>query len=250
MRVTILGSSPACPNPGGASSGYLLESREGRLLMDCGHAVVPFLETVTDFTSINAIILSHMHPDHFFDLIPLKYGLQFTGTGPLPLYIPPDGLDMLERVRQALHLHDTFWTEAYQLETYDPHTPLTVAGITIRFAPTKHFVPAYAMHLEEQGNRASLGYTSDTAWDEDVLDLLRGTSLALVEATLTNTAEGSVTDGHMTAAQAGRMARMAGVERLVLTHYWHTLEDVVLAEAGRAFQNQVEMACQGQVYEI
>ncbi len=250
MRVTILGSGPACPNPGGASAGYLLESETIRLLVDCGHAVVPFLQTVTDFTGIDAIILSHMHPDHFFDLVPLKYGLQFTGTRPRPLYLPPDGMHALERLRVALGLQETFWQEAYELRTYDPGAPLEVNGITITFTPTKHFVPAYAMRFTERGSDASISYTSDTAWNEDVLDLLRGSSLALVESTLTESAEGSVTDGHMTASQAGNMGRTAGVGRLVLTHYWHEHAGRVRIEAARAFRQPVELAQQGNSYEV
>jgi ribonuclease BN (tRNA processing enzyme) len=250
MRITILGSSPACPNPGGASAGYLVESRVGRLLVDCGHGVVPFLQTVTDFDAITAIIISHMHPDHFFDLLPLAYGLQFSGAGPRPLYLPPGGRDILERLADAVGLPAGFWSNSYHLHQYDPAQRMEVAGLHIEFAPTQHFVPANAMRFIDQADGATAGYTADTAASDLVVDLLRGTSLAIIESTLAGDVRGSSTSGHLTASQAGEMARRAGACAVVLTHYWDAIAERLHAEASRTFGQPVEMARQGMVFEL
>ncbi len=250
MRITILGASPACPNPGGASAGYLIESGNDRLLVDCGHGVVSFLQTVTDLNTITAIIISHMHPDHFLDLLPLAYGMQFTGATPRPLYLPPGGLRVLEGLQEPLRLHAGFWSEAYHIHHYDPSQSLGIAGMQIAFAATRHFVPANAMRFTDPVGGATAAYTADTGWSGEVMELLGGASLALIEATLLSDASGSVTEGHMTAVQAGVMARQAGVPRAVLTHYWHAIREQLRAEASQAFGQRVEMARQGQVYEV
>lgn len=250
MRVTILGSSPACPNPGDASAGYLIESSEGCLLVDCGHGVIPFLRTVTPLGAIDAIIISHMHPDHFFDLLPLAYGLRFTGTTPRLLYLPPGGPAVLERLQDALHLNAGFWSESYHIHEYDPSEPLGIAGLRIEFAPTRHFIPANAMRFTDQIDNGTVAYTADTATTENVVDLLRGSSLAIIESTLAGGAGGNSTLGHLTAPQAGELARQAQVGRVVLTHYWQTIADQAQAEATQTFGHEVEMAKQGDVYDV
>lgn len=250
MRITILGSSPACPNPGGASAGYLIESRASRLLVDCGHGVVPFLQTVTSLDAITAIIISHMHPDHFFDLLPLAYGLQFNGAGPRPLYLPPGGLQTLERLQTTLGLAADFWRQSYHIHHYEPAKAMEIAGLHVTFAPTQHFVPANAMRFTDETSGAAAAYTADTALNGDVVELLRGAPLALIESTLPGDADGSSTEGHLTAPQAGEMARQAGVRRVVLTHYWDAMAQRLQAEASRTFGQPVEMARQGKVYEV
>lgn len=250
MRITILGSSPSCPNPGGASAGYLIESAGGRLLVDCGHGVVPFLQTQTDLNGITAIIISHMHPDHFFDLLPLAYGMQFAGVAPRPLYLPPGGFRVLERLQGAVGLAEDFWSQSYHIHHYDPSEPSDIAGLRIEFAPTRHFISANAMRFTDRTGGSTAAYTADTASSEDVMELLEGAALAIVESTLAGDTTGSVTEGHMTAPQAGEMARQAGVSRVVLTHYWEAIAERVQAEATQAFGQRVEMAKQGQVYEL
>lgn len=250
MRITVLGASPACPNPGDASAGYLLETGQGRLLVDCGHGVVSFLRTVTDLGQISAIIISHMHPDHIFDLLPLAYGLRFTGTAAPPLFLPPGGTETLDRLRDALRLPDQFWAESYRLREYDPSVPLEITGLRIAFAATRHFVPANAMRFMDSASGATAAYTADTAVSDDVVELLRGSSLAIIESTLPGDAAGSSIQGHLTAPQAGEMARRAGVGRVVLTHYWQAVAERVQQEAAQSFGQPVEMARQGQVYEI
>ncbi len=94
MRLTIVGAGPVMPNPGGASSGYLLTAGDTRLLVDCGPGVVSRLQRYVACADLTAIVISHFHSDHLLDLVPLRYGLQFAPGAkgrPRPrLYLPPD----------------------------------------------------------------------------------------------------------------------------------------------------------------
>jgi ribonuclease BN (tRNA processing enzyme) len=90
MRLTVLGCSPAYPNPGGRSSGYLLTRESGTLLLDCGHGVAGALRATLQLERLDAILLTHMHADHFFDLVPLHYALELLGLR-VPLWLPPGG---------------------------------------------------------------------------------------------------------------------------------------------------------------
>src|SRR5579885_3687157 len=120
MKLTVLGSSPACANPGDASSGYLLSGEGGSLLVDCGHGVVGKLRAVAELDSLSAVLISHMHPDHIFDLVPLRYGFQFLSLPPIPLLLPPNGREALGRLLAALNLPDTFFQDTFDVREYDP----------------------------------------------------------------------------------------------------------------------------------
>src|ERR1041385_6735293 len=75
VKLTVVGCSPAWPNPGGAQSGYLLEDGGGRLLLDCGPGVLARLRaTDADWPRVDAIVVTHWHPDHRGDLGPWGCG--------------------------------------------------------------------------------------------------------------------------------------------------------------------------------
>ena len=97
MKLTVVGCSPAWPNPGGAQSGYLVEGSE-RVLLDCGPGVLPRLREQEGWPRVNAIVITHFHLDHWGDLVPWTFGAMF-GPGrdtPKPeLWLPPGGAEEL-----------------------------------------------------------------------------------------------------------------------------------------------------------
>lgn len=252
MKLTILGASPAVPNPGGACSGYLLQTDSSTLLIDCGHGVSSVLQTVVDLTDISAIVISHMHPDHFFDLIPLKYGYLFQGFSGVPLFLPPDGKAVLHRLQSAIGLNKRFFEESFTLHEYGTDRVLRdVPGLSVNFAPTQHFVAGYALRVSENDDSGRhFFYSSDTAWVDTVLALSRGASLGLLEATLVKPEAIDELPGHLTAAEAGELARIAGVEQLVLTHYPIGLAEEIRREASSTFGREVHLAEERQVYTV
>ena len=251
MKLIVAGSSPAYPNPGSASSGYLIEQDGQCVLVDCGHGVAGSAMSLRPIETLRGIVISHMHPDHYFDLVPLTYAFEAYELDPIPLWLPPEGQRTLEKLQSAVDLHPDFFANQLQISTYDPGASIEVGCIEIRFTPTQHFVPAYAMKFSYDGrDGASLFYSSDTGWKESVVDFAAAAGLALVEATLDVDAADEERRGHMTPRDAARMAREAGVQRLVLTHFPREDGEQFLRQARDVFGANVSLARVGDEYSV
>ena len=77
MRLTVLGKSPSWQDAGGACSGYLVEENGTRILLDCGNGVFAKLREHVDYVDVDAVVISHLHADHFLDLVPYSYALTY-----------------------------------------------------------------------------------------------------------------------------------------------------------------------------
>lgn len=198
------------------------------------------LRQVMDYPELDAIVITHMHADHFIDLIPLRYGLKY---GPLlrsdrmPIWLPPGGEEMLRSfcATFAKEGNGDFLDEVFDVREYDPTSSLEVGDITLSFAKTVHYIDAYAIRADHKG--ASIVYSSDTAPCERVEELARGCSLFLCEAALGLATEDGTMRGHLSAIEAGQMARNAGARRLVLTHYGTEFAPRELEDAATAVFN-------------
>ena len=234
--LTILGSSCAIPRPGRACSSYLIEDRGRRTVLDFGTGAFANLRLHLRADMVDAIVISHLHTDHFLDLIPLRYALRYgerARRGRVEVYLPPGGIAMLESVGAALSRESgDFFHDVYELHEYDVRTTLWLGEAGIRFALTTHYIAAYAMRYESESG--SLVYSADTAYDERVATLARRADLFLCEATLG--AHGREVDGvhgHISAEEAGRLAEAAEVKRLLLTHYGADSDPRELERAAR-----------------
>src|ERR671932_2330240 len=77
MRLTVLGKSPSWQDAGGACSGYLIEEGDTAVVIDCGNGVFGKLRRFRDYTKVDAVVISHLHADHFLDLVPFAYALTY-----------------------------------------------------------------------------------------------------------------------------------------------------------------------------
>src|SRR5437667_1747956 len=77
MRLTVLGKSPSWQDADGACSGYLIEEEGTAVLLDCGNGVFSKLRRFRDYTTVDAVVISHLHADHFLDLVPFSYALTY-----------------------------------------------------------------------------------------------------------------------------------------------------------------------------
>src|SRR4030088_3042722 len=108
LTLTILGCGPAAPNPGGACSGYLLRQAESAVLMDCGSGIAGRIAQHVPVNRLQGVAISHLHPDHYFDLVPLHYMLKFGEQRPadleprLAVYVPPGGREFLSQLGQHI----------------------------------------------------------------------------------------------------------------------------------------------------
>ncbi|MCY3558122.1 MAG: MBL fold metallo-hydrolase [Chloroflexi bacterium] len=252
MRLTVLGSGAACAGNGGNSSGYLVEDSGLRILLDCGHGVASTLVSRCPPVTIDHIFISHMHADHFIDLLPLRFAVTRDMDGlPQPcgrLHLPPGGGESLERLLEAVCFPANFFSSVWQVSEYQPGSTHDLGcSVSARLAGGIHYVPGWAIRID---GSASLTYTGDTAPSDDIRDLAAGSDLLLAEATLDEPECGPVR-GHLTAHQAAELAASAGVQSLMLTHFWYDADrDAAGREARKWLEAEVLVASDGAVVEL
>ena len=253
MQLTVLGSGAACPAAGSRSSGYLVTDQDQAVLLDCGQGVAPALLSERPDGHVDHIIISHMHVDHFIDLLALRFRLVRDLAGIeaaqrcTTLHLPPGGAAVLSAVLRAVSFREDFCTSAFQVQEYDPQQPLALGTLRAHFAPARHYIPAWAVRLE---GGASLTYSGDTAPSAAVTDLARGSDLFLCEATLSKSEDGA-RRGHCTPAEAAAMARDAEARRLLLTHFWFETDlEAVERQARTAYEGPLQAARDGLRFHL
>jgi ribonuclease BN (tRNA processing enzyme) len=218
VKLTVVGCSPAWPNPGGTQSGYLIEDGDGRLLLDCGAGVLARLREREGWPRLNAIAVTHFHLDHWADLVPWVWGTLFGPGRELPrveLWLPPGGVRQMEHMGSHFGWSDMF-QQAFTLKEYEPQHPFAVAGFELTAARLVHYdLETYGFRVA--GNGATLTYSSDSAPCDDLVELARGADLFLCEATLATGDEEGLR-GHLSADEAVAAFRDAGASRLLITH--------------------------------
>ena len=259
MRLTVLGSGAACPAGGQNSSGYLVETGSGdsdgrRMLLDCGHGVASALLAERPAGDVDDIWVSHMHADHFIDVLALRFRI-CRDMGGVPraerrttLHLPPGGRERLQAILEAVTFPQDFCANTFTVQEYTPGEAQDLGGVRVRMAPAVHYIPAYAFRVEADG--ASLTYTGDTAPAPAVTDLAQGSDLFVCEATLDEPETGAHR-GHSTPEQAAAMAAEARVGRLLLTHFWYDTDIESFGErARRSGSVPVDIAHDGRHCEV
>jgi len=254
----VLGKSPSWQDADGACSGYLVEEQGVRLLLDCGNGVFAKLRRHHEYDQVDAVVISHLHADHFLDLVPYSYALTYgprrqraAAEPPRPvLHAPTGARDTFRRVVGAWGNQDLV-EGAFDLREYAADDVLHVGPLTIRFRVVPHYVPTHAVEITSAigaGGRFTFG--ADSAPNDALCEFARDTDLLMVEATLPEP-EPFEPRGHMTAAEAGEHARRARARRLVITHISDELDlDRARAEAERAYGGPVEVAREGATYTV
>jgi ribonuclease BN (tRNA processing enzyme) len=252
VRLTVLGKSPSWTDAGGACSGYLVEEGGTALLMDCGSGVFGKLRRYHDYLAVDAVVISHLHADHFLDLVPYAYALIYAPRQPdgrPVLHAPPGARETFRQVTGAWGSPDLI-ERAFQLREYGLDDTLEVGRLALRFLPVPHYVATNAMELSSRADGRRLTYGADTAPSAELCDFARETDLLLIEATLREP-ESEEPRGHLTPAEAGEHGRRAAARRLVLTHLSDQLDESwARGEAERAYGRPVEVAYEGAVYTV
>lgn len=252
MRLTVIGCSGSYPGPESPASCYLLEAdqegRSWRLVVDLGSGALGTLQRYVDPLSLDAVLLSHLHPDHYFDISGLYVLWRYHPAGPrerIPVY-GPAGVARQAARAYGLPLEPGMSAE-FDFREYDD-APIHLGPFVVRVARVVHPVPAYGMRIDAGGR--SLVYSGDTGPCDALVELAKGTDLLLAEASFVESADNPA-DLHLTGAEAGRAAYDAGAGRLVLTHIppWHDRE-VALAEARSTYSGPIELAATGVTYDV
>jgi ribonuclease BN (tRNA processing enzyme) len=251
LTWTVLGGSPAWPNPGQAASGYVLESPGKRVLVDCGSGVAAELRA-RDPGPLDAIVISHFHADHWFDLVPLHYAYLYGSWHDRPhpeLHVPPDGRDVLDRVASVWGGTVRTFEEAFEVSEYDPGAELRIGDVRLAFARGLHYTPCYSIRIEQDG--VVIVYSADTAPTDTLVKFADRADLFVCEASLASASRDDVERGHMDADEAADAAAAAHVRQLLLTHVpAENGVQRVLERARSRYSGPVEIARPGLRYDL
>jgi len=249
-RLSVLGSCGAWPEPGRACSGFLLESAGYRVVLDLGYATLPRLLTALDSPvadGLDAVVVTHAHPDHMIDLHGLFRARWFgrRGAPRIPLFAPSAVLDRVVKLEEDDRdaVGRVFDWHPLPAERYD------VGPFRLDSVALPHFVPNAGVRLVTP--EVSVAYTGDTGPSPLLAELGAGVDLFVVEATDRCQQPGTPAAPpgaarHLTAVHAGEVAAAAGAARLLLTHFWPGNDrEQSRADAASAYGGVVLLADEG-----
>jgi ribonuclease BN (tRNA processing enzyme) len=240
VKVTVVGCSPAWPNPGGAQSGYLVEG-SGLLLLDCGPGVLPRLREREAWPQIDAIAITHFHLDHWGDLVPWVWGSQFgpgSKSAKVELWLPPGGTSELRHF--GTHFGNvTMFEQAFHVREYAEGETFEAAGLRVTPVRVPHYeIQTFAFRVRDNGR--TLAYSGDSAPSDALVDVARDADLFLCEATLGTSSESGNLRGHLSAEETVDAFRRSGAKRLVIVHRPRELP----------LDGDLERASDGDTYEV
>jgi ribonuclease BN (tRNA processing enzyme) len=223
FSLTILGAGTAAPNPGGANSGYLLRDGSSAVIVDCGPGTAGRVAEHISVNRLDGVVISHLHPDHYFDLVALNYLLKFGDPRPValpkkvPLWVPPGGQAFFRQFGALIANKSTMLEDVFEICDYSPECQTQIGGLRFSFQPVQHYIRSHAMRIRSDTG-ALLTFSSDVA-----------PCPQLVEA-----------------------ARDACAKRLLITHYRSNKKADAhhLATASAVFDGPVELAREGETYVV
>lgn len=270
MQLTIIGASGSFPGPGSPASCYLVSAQgvddEGnpktwRIILDIGNGALGTLQRYVALEDIDAIMLSHLHPDHFMDLCGLHIVVRWNpngwDVGRIPVYGPADTAD---RIAIAYGLDpDPGMRPDFDFIDWQVRSPIEVGPFKITPYPVRHPIDeAYALRVEaaETGpdgevHTSVLTYSGDTDTAPGLVEAARDADLFLCEAAFHEGRDDAIDGVHLTGKRAGRMATEANVGRLLLTHIPVWNDPLVASqEARETFAGQLAVAVSGVTYTV
>ena len=238
MKLTVLGMNGPFPAPGGATSGYLVQTERSALVMDLGSGTLQRLTGLMAPEAADALLFSHWHYDHCSDALPLLYRLQATGRH-LTVYGPEDEQSPVRAVLSG--------DAAVTLRTVFPGEHLTIGDFDVQVFTARHPVPAVMYRITAEGR--TLCYTGDTNTVEGLADFAQGADLLLADG-LFPEAIWAEAKPHLSAAHCARLAQQAAAGRLIITHLNPLIPPEQLLREAQAIFPACELAAEGRQYTV
>ncbi|AET61056.1 beta-lactamase [Paenibacillus terrae HPL-003] len=256
MELKILGHWAGAPMEGGATSSYLIADGDTRLLLDCGSGALSLLQKSNLAQQLDGIVISHMHADHYLDLVPytsLCFLTQLQGKPwkKIKLYVPEaNGKQVLADVDQLLFGNRDRFGMTFDVIAYKPEDALDIGTLRVTFQQTRHPGPCYSPRVTN--GTKTLVYTADTGYYDELITHAQHADLLICESTFAYENDMTTDHGHLTGTQAGQIAAQASVHRLILTHFGTSRADQARnwTSAKAAFPGAVDLASTEAVYLI
>lgn len=260
LTLTVLGAGPAGPNPGGANSGYLVREADQAVLIDCGAGIAGRIPLHIAVNRLKGVAISHLHPDHYFDLVALYYMLKYGEPRPadqpplLPVFVPPGGREFLREFGKLISNRAAMLEDIFDVRDYAADRELLIGGLPFTFHPVQHYIMSHAIRVRSTSG-AVLVFSSDVAPCPRLIEAVRGADLFLCESAMLDPSQDEADPakrGHLSAREAGQAAREAGAKRLLITHYRSSekYDALHLKAASETFDGPVELAREGQSYVV
>jgi ribonuclease BN (tRNA processing enzyme) len=215
VRLTVLGAGPAYSDREGSSgASYLVSHGETHLLLDLGQGSLPRLFAHVHPTALAAVAISHLHPDHFIDLVSLRHYLRYEFHPARRVRVL--GPAALAERLDALHAEPGFSAEALDTEQLGD-AERVIGGLSLRAALVAHTAESYAMRVAPAEGGPGLVYSGDCGRAFDMAPLVTPGDTLLTEVSF---GPGPVLQGvaHLDGPGVGRFAQATGVGRVLLTH--------------------------------
>jgi len=260
VRFTVLGRSPAIPNPGEACAGYLVQGGSTRVMVDIGPGTVAQLLRLCNPTELDAIVISHMHTDHFLDLVTLRYSFPWKDeiNPKLRVFLPPGATAQMEHVARGAGLPDYF-ARSFAFIEHDGAAALEIGDLRLEPTPTVHFVPTWGFRVTARASSGdgarTIAYSADSSPTPNLDVLADRADLFICEAALrkvTDDAPPPERRGHLVPSEAGEVAQRSRVGRLVLTHLPVNSDggQWAVSDAATTYEGPVELAESLRAWEV
>jgi ribonuclease BN (tRNA processing enzyme) len=244
VELIVVGAHGTWPSAGGATSGFLVRHQGYTLLLDMGSGTVSKLQEHVGLFDVDAVFISHSHPDHVVDLYTYLFARLFSPEDPprIPLFVAPK---VVERVSPLLadDSGDMKLAQGFDVRPIDAGDEVEAGPFRIVARPMTHSVPTVGVRIEADGT--ALAYSADTGPTEELTPLAREAGVLIADASWQDD-DRERAPIHMTAREAGEAATQAGAGALVLAHLRPYLDrDRSRSEASEPFDGKVEIAVEG-----
>ncbi len=245
MKLTILGKHGPFPKAGGACSGYLIEDGKTKVLIECGSGVLGKLQEVYSISSLDAVILSHLHSDHTSDMMVLRYALdvlknkKLFDRDALNLYLPGNPIEEYNRLASQ---------EAFKASVLTEGASFSIGDLSFSFKKMTHPYESYGICISN-GDKKFV-YTGDTNYNPYIADFAQDADLFLADTVFLDKDLVAGKSPHLSAAEVGKIATQARVKKLILTHINPTYDENELLEEASLYYGNPILAQEMQVYEI
>jgi len=248
MRLTVVGAGPAYSDRMGAVGAcYLLEIPGASMALDLGHGAFAGLAARVAPEALATVFVSHLHPDHFIDLVPLRHWLRYHVEPRARVRV--DGPALLAERIDALHGEPGFAQAALQLQPLEPGTR-TAGPFNLEIVRVRHTEDSFAVRVSLDENGPGLVYSGDIGDVDGLAPILRAGDALLVEVSF---GPGPIPRGvaHLDGPAVGGLASRTGAGRVLLTHLLPDRDPVAtIATVQASFDGPVELMVAGTVVDL